>query len=290
MRRVRWRGAAAGLVLALAAGCGAEADAGGSPDAGAPAAPSATAPGTSAALERVRSALPRFVAGADAPRAARAERVERAREAMEQEDGLKRAFHLLRRQLEELPDDDEAAFLTGVIHLRRSNFGAARPWLERILERGPTFAGSEEVFYWYGLCMRRLGDLPAARESLTGHLRLRPGHGRTSLVLGEIALEDGRLDEALAHLEQALDALLTTPGLRPDADVADVHAALGDVRMKRGELAAAEEALRSCLRLRPEAHEAYYKLARVLELRGDREGAAQALAAFERHEPPPPSR
>ncbi len=255
-----------------------------------PGALSAAEAAAGGSVERVQRALPRFEAERGKSWPPSAERVVRAREALRTataDDALKGPFHMLRRELEENPENDEAALFLGVIQQRRANFGAARPYFERVLERGPSFASSEEVFFWYGLCLRRLGDPVGARESLTTHQRLAPAHGKTRYYLGQLALEDGDLERAAAHFEQALEAFFAEQGSRPDEDIAEVYASLGDLYMHRGELEQAEEALQTCVRLWPAGYDNYYKLARVLTLRGDAQGAERAMTAFQRRETPP---
>lgn len=237
-------------------------------------------------IDRIRRALPAFEDGGEAQYPPSAERVLRARESMHGEN-QKAAYHMLRRELSDNPGNDEAAFFLGVIYQQRANFGGARPHFERVLDHGPTFDSSTEVFYWYGQCLRRLGDPTAAREALTSYLKLEPAQAKGRSSLGQLAMEEGDLDAAAAHLEAALEAYFAAPGERPDQEIAEVYASLGEVHMQRGELEQAEEALRTCVRLWPGGYDHYYKLARVLGLRGDAEGAERAMTVFEHRESAP---
>jgi Flp pilus assembly protein TadD len=59
--------------------------------------------------------------------------------------------------------------------------------------------------YMLGLSARRAGDLEQAEASFERALSLDPNHVKSMLNLSRVLLDDGRPEEALAHLEVALD-------------------------------------------------------------------------------------
>lgn len=197
---------------------------------------------------------------------------------------MKRALKILEAELAANPDNLEATFYQGMIHYMRSQLGAARPRFEKILESGPSFAGSEKVFYFYGSCLMRLGQGGPARDSLLTQLKLDPGDGETCYSLGLLDLEEGYPDKALARFEQALVAFRSRA--RQGGGMAEqrarAFAGMGNAHFQKDELEKAESALRKSINLDPRQSQVFYTLSRVLLRGGDKDGAMRAMEEFQR--------
>lgn len=118
------------------------------------------------------------------------------------------------------------------------------------------------------------GDIPEAQEHVRQSLAMRPAHGPTLALAGDIARAAAAPEEALALFERA-------HGLQPDRPERRhaVGAAWFELALKRqdaGDLAGAAAALRSALFLLPHYAEAEVNLGIVLQESGDMDGAMQA--------------
>lgn len=118
------------------------------------------------------------------------------------------------------------------------------------------------------------GEIAQARDHITQSLAMRPAHGPTLALAGDIARAAGAPTEALAFFERA-------HGLQPDRAERRhaVGAAWFELALKRqdtGDLAGAAAALRSALFLLPQYAEAEVNLGIVLQESGDFASAMQA--------------
>jgi tetratricopeptide (TPR) repeat protein len=77
---------------------------------------------------------------------------------------------------------------------------------------------------------RQLGDLERAEALLLETLAVWPSHGAANLQLGKVYLAAGRPEDAIRHLERALDTWAI--GDPADAQVADARATLDDARLR----------------------------------------------------------
>lgn len=266
--------------LALGAACSRPAETAPAPT---PPAASAAAGSSTARIER---ALPAFLAARGRTSwPACSALVTQAREAQNAGDE-QRADALLDQQLAAHPDDLEALLMRSVLHYQRIEMGAARPGLERILDAGPTFAGADFVFYYYGGCLMRLGDAVGARRALEANLELSPGDGETYYLLGELELQLGDDAAALARYEQAI-AAFEGPGVRnpaPAPSRARAHTGVARALISSGQLERARAALERSMQIDPTESQNHYLMARVLKQLGDKAGARKAMVDFKRLE------
>ncbi len=114
------------------------------------------------------------------------------------------------------------------------------------------------------------GELGEAERLFRGVLAGDPDHAQASLHLGVIALESGRLDEALEWLTRAAALAPNHPAC---------HANLGEAHRRAGHLPAAVDCLLKAMALDPDLAAAVYNLGRVLQECGAVDGA---LACFQR--------
>nr|WP_318233039.1 tetratricopeptide repeat protein [Cupriavidus sp. CV2] len=91
--------------------------------------------------------------------------------------------------------------------------------------------------------------------------------------LGVLLCEDGRYDEALAVFEQALDHF-------PDDCLLHYNRAVALEELERGE--DARVSYLRCLEIAPDFADAHYNLARLNEVRGDKQGALRHYNAYRR--------
>lgn len=164
-----------------------------------------------------------------------------------------------------------------------------RRWMERALAKpeGPPLPRSE-AFYKLGQLTYLLGDEAGAVRSLEESLAIArdiEGAGVWPLalgMLGAIARDDGRYDEAERLLGEALDLLRRFPGVNRSL-VGEHIRQLGLVALERGDLVRAAELCEEALRVVRSAKDAKFvpyaleSLSLVACARGDLAGAADML-------------
>jgi len=145
-----------------------------------------------------------------------------------------------------------------------------------------------------GLAFWASGDLEAALRTFAASMEglQRAGDSRSaiggSFVLGDMLVASGRLREAAATYEHAL-ARAASEGVPSFPGLLELHVGLAELHRERGEIDAAEGHLRSAGELREAAgHPSNPSRwcaarARVLEARGEMEGALELLDEAERH-------
>ena len=177
------------------------------------------------------------------------------------------ARHLLDPLRREFPDHPAPYLLLGTTYYEEKRWESAMRNFRRLLELRPTYHKAHLLNGW---CLYYLGDLAASRAAAERYLEQVPGSGDARLVLGLIALDEDRLDEARRQLTRAL----ASPDVeeRP-AREALIRARLADLHLRAGELEQAKLELWRALRLEPGNEKFYFKLSRVLQRLGDGEGA-----------------
>ena len=114
-------------------------------------------------------------------------------------------------------------------------------------------------------------DPPAALQAMREALALRDESPIAHLKLAELVLQlDGSLEEAEKHLQQA------------DAGHVRTHVAWARLRIARDDLDAGLQSASRAVELAPNSRQVRELLARVHQLRGEREEAMRELAAVER--------
>jgi tetratricopeptide (TPR) repeat protein len=231
----------------------------------------------------VAQALPLFQAATEATLPAERPTIQAVFGALEQ-GRLIRAMKLSKAELESHPDDLQAIYTRGVVLYLSARFGTARPMFERILENGPTFAASERVFFFYGLCLIRLGEGDLARESLQAHFLLVPDDGDTLAALGELALQEGDPDAALDLYLNAIKQLETKQktGVSTRISRAKAQAGVGIALQQLNRPKQALGALESSIALDPNQAQSYYTLSRLHMQLGNESRSLEAYNQFRR--------
>lgn len=142
-------------------------------------------------------------------------------------------------------------------------YGAAH-LLESVLETGKSFA---DVHHLLGLCLAMLGQRERALEQFERALALNPRYIEANIHRGVLLNELGREAEASAAFHAAVSHE-TGGGLgysRPvAAQLANLHAQLGEAYAEAGALSEAVEQFRRATALGPAFHDLRYRLARLL--------------------------
>lgn len=145
-----------------------------------------------------------------------------------------------RERLEALVEDDasgEAAFLLGWLHLRADRFAAARPHLARALELGPGFPKAKQVFYMYGRALQETGELEAARAAYEADGRLFPEGADGLHRLALLDLEEGALERCEERARKCLERFERPRDVaKARVLLAEVHLARGELEEARAEL------------------------------------------------------
>jgi LuxR family maltose regulon positive regulatory protein len=199
-------------------------------------------------------------------------------------------------------DESQLPRIPGAVELYRAALAQVRgdvPALiehaQRVLELAPLddHVGRAAGSSMLGIAQWSQGNLEAARLAWTeGRNGLqRAGHISdvlgVSLALADINRAQGRLHEAVAVCEQALE-IASTPGGRVLRGTADMHAALSDLHRERNDFVTARQHLSKSQELGEQAglpqHPYRWRVAAALLRRdeGDLEGAATLLDEAER--------
>jgi Tfp pilus assembly protein PilF len=182
----------------------------------------------------------------------------------------------LEAYLQQHPADGRAEFLVGLSYHREKHYALARPHFERAIELTPAY---HTTYHFLGWCLYYLGEMPAARAAFEAHLAHMPDEGDSHFGVGLIDLDEDRLDDAERRFRHAIELQADNAARRKD--VSKAHARLGDVYLRRGDLAAARAELETATRLWPQHYTAFYKLSRVLNRLGEPEAAAEAYRQYE---------
>jgi tetratricopeptide (TPR) repeat protein len=144
------------------------------------------------------------------------------------------------------PDFVAIYTLLADIHARRGD--AAHAEEARLALEAATLRQRAEGQLREGLRLREAGRLGEARTALTSSLALRPRHALALTALGELELDEGRLDRALEQLGQALAV---------DRALPRVHYVLAQVHRRRGDERAARREYAEFIRLAPRSYLAW---------------------------------
>ena len=121
----------------------------------------------------------------------------------------------------------------------------------------------------YGVAHHRAGRLEAAERTYRGVLAAEPDNAEAWHLLGQLQLQAGAFDEAVACLSQAIE-------LQPDA--AATHHNLGTAHLEQGDAAAAVACFRHAVALDPALAATHANLGRALLALGE---ATQAVESFD---------
>jgi tetratricopeptide (TPR) repeat protein len=160
--------------------------------------------------------------------------------------------------------------LAGAALHELKRYAPAREHFEQVRELDP---GHALARYYLAFECYYLGEPERARAEFEGYLAVAPDDGHGWYGLGLIALDSGELTQSESHFRRSI-ALHQAAGDRRREGSA--RARLADVLLLREEHAAARDELERATELDPDAYSAYHKLAHVLRLLGDEDGAARA--------------
>ena len=177
--------------------------------------------------------------------------------------------------LQQNPQTGQAEFLLGLTYHREKRYALARPHFAKATEFSPQF---HPTYHFYGWCLYYLGETEQARTAFQEHLRLAPTEGDSHFALGLLAMDADQLDEAERRFRQAIDLQSDNPSRQKD--VAKAHARLGDLYIRREQLAQAKTHLQTATSLWPKHYAAYYKLHLVLNRLGEPEAAEEAFQQY----------
>ena len=187
-----------------------------------------------------------------------------------------------RRWSDAEPSSLRAAFYVGLSLHKQKRHAEALAFLERAdAATDGAFAESPHVPHYLGWCRYYLGDLQGAQSAFEAHAAAFPEYDDTQFALGLIAFDQDRVDEAERRFRRALELLERAGGgaaAGAARERAKCLARLGDVALRRGDLVSAERDARAAVALWPDHHEAWAKLARVLDRQGRAQDAAEARA------------
>jgi tetratricopeptide (TPR) repeat protein len=169
------------------------------------------------------------------------------------------------------PDSTPALLLAARIARALSDFDAALRYLDRALALSP----QREALFEKARTLDAAGLKPQARDAWRAVLEALPQNPEAAARLGRLAWDDGDHQSALSLLERA------TSGEAP----ASVWFDLGVVRQDLCDHAAAAEAYRKALDLKPDYAEAALNLGIALQDCGDPDRAMQAYANAYRQRP-----
>jgi Flp pilus assembly protein TadD/peroxiredoxin len=205
------------------------------------------------------------------------------------------------------PDDPEAYYNLGTLHLRRNELREARERLEQTLKLRVDYP---EAWNNLGMVAAQEGHADEAERNFKQSLRLRPDYVTAMLNLGNVERRGGALAAAetlfnravqlepenpeanyslgmlYAHeeqLERADTLLQKAVALRPDYPDALNNLGVLFVRERRN--SEAEQQFKTCIRLAPNFDQAYLNLARLYVLLDDKPHARTALQELLRQQP-----
>ncbi len=180
-------------------------------------------------------------------------------------------------------DTAQARLLMGVAQLRRQDFRAALPEIQRAVELNSTLP---TVHSFYGRALMGTGRRQEAAEAFRKELERNPNDFDSNLYLGLLMKDDNRLDESFDHLKRA-------GRLRPK-DTRVLYG-MGGLHLAAGRLGEAQRDLETLVREVPAYTQGHVLLATVYyrqkkkEL-GDRERAIAEKQRAERQAEEPGAR
>jgi tetratricopeptide (TPR) repeat protein len=193
------------------------------------------------------------------------------------EPQVRAQFSQAARRAEQEPDAADANGDLGTLFQAYGFNGMAVTCYERAVALAP---GDWRWRYRLGVVLVERAEWPRAIVELDHVLAERPEHVTVLLYRAEASRRCNRLDDALAGYQRVIELL---------PQCARAWGGAGQVAMRQGDLAAAEQSLREALRLVPEYGPARYALGQVLRRQGHLDDAARELAAAQQQrelEPP----
>jgi len=205
------------------------------------------------------------------------------------------------------PDNPEAFYNLGTLHLRQNNLQQARQYIEQTLKLRPNYPEawnnlgmiaaqqgqpdeavrdfqeslSQRPNYAIALLnlgnlYRRQGAFDKAQTLLSRALEIQPDDPETNYSLGMFYAQQGQTQSAADYLQKAID-------LRPGYPEALNN--LGVLFVRVNNYASAEAQFKTCIRAAPNFDQSYLNLARLYVMQNDKEKAREALQELLRVQP-----
>ena len=191
----------------------------------------------------------------------------------------------------EWPDTPRARFYLGMAIHKQKNYAQALP--ELLAGRGePAFENQHTVDYFLAWCYYNLGQLEEAEAAMQRFLRVTPNEGDGHFVLGLVAYDQNRLEDAAAAFELSTelfaDAFQRAPENRKATfagELAKAHGRLGDVYFDQERLDDALQSYGIAVTYIQNHYVVWYKLSQLFEELGQPEDAALAREKYELYRP-----
>jgi len=168
----------------------------------------------------------------------------------------------------------ESAYLLGQTEFLRQNIVPAAGHLARAVELNPQLPGAHSL---YGQVLRGLGKMDEATAQFRAELNVNPYDFVANTEIAMLLKQDGKFDDALAHVARALQVRAGDPGALYQR--ASIHLAQGNLEQARGELEDLVQRFPSFAEAHAALATVYYRLKRPAD--GDRERAAAQRAQQE---------
>lgn len=177
---------------------------------------------------------------------------------------------ITQRLIDKQPKSSMAFLLHGLTYHKQRRYEEAEPLFAKALELDPK---NYRARLFYGWCLYNLGKPSAAREQFEAFLAVDADYPDAHFALGLLAIERDDLDVAEQRFKQTIASAKERGAA---GDEAKARARLADVFVRRNRLEDAKRELQRSVELNADLYAAYFKLSRVLQRLGDKEGAARA--------------
>ncbi len=174
------------------------------------------------------------------------------------------------------PKSSRAHLFAALAYHKDRRYQSAVPLFERALALDPK---DHVVRTFYGWCLYNLGKTDDARTMFNEFLRIQPDYADAHFAIGLLDFEADKIDAAAERFRKAIECAQKA-GSR--SDEAKARARLADIHIRTDKLQLAKQELKRAVQLNPDLYGAHFKLSRVLQRLGDRDGAARARVMHER--------
>ncbi len=184
----------------------------------------------------------------------------------------------LKKTIQAEQDDPFINHSKGVMLLHQKEYSSAATYLKQAAEGEP-----DNAAYWndFGLAMSFMGEFDAAKAAFEKALKLHPDLTDAHNNLGMIYTEQGKLDKALEEYGKVIrDKTYPTPYFP--------YFNIGLLKLKQGDVAAAQMAFEQAIRLKPDFYRAYAELAFIYEKKGQFGDAYNAVKKAQKQFPDQP--
>ncbi len=220
---------------------------------------------------------------------------------------LEQAAASFRQVIAAQPDNPEAHYNLGTLHLRKGDYAAARENLQQAVRLRPEYP---EAWNNLGMTAAQQGSTDEAIRNFQESLRLKPDYAIALLNLGNLYRRQGAAAEAEKLLNRALELqpndseanysvgmLYAAQDQRPQAEEFLTRAValrpeypealnnLGVLYIREQRYAEAEEKFKTCVQIAPNFDQAYLNLARLYVILKQNEKARETLLALLRLQP-----